>query len=271
LNPNAYSLIIKLLHNNQTKSIYRLRFIVLGPTTRLGGVYLQRNGNLTFIVAPSPDHYTYPATPNVVAEVYLNILGFKENIQLGNISWNNTKFTYVNLKLPLNYTSFDLCINLYSNNNLNYGYCTYYFINKSNTYEIPIDNLIYVNYTNNYFYICSNISGILNIGYNSESNIIYTTSINNNCLNYTLGSGVYYISFYSPQYSNLWVIDNTVMQISYNISINQTQPINNVQNNYNYPNYYLIILIIFAAIILFMILKRKKIIYLCISFIIILI
>jgi hypothetical protein len=263
LNPNAYSLKISLLYNNQTKSIYRLRFIVLGPTTRLGGVYLQGNGNLTFIVAPSPDHYTYPVTPNVVAEVYSNILGFKENIQLGNISWNNTKFTYVNLKLPLNSTSFDLCINLYSNNNflnnnLNYGYCTYYFINKSNTYGVPLDNLIYVNYTNNYFYICSNISGILNIGYNSESNIIYTTSINNNCLNYTLDNGVYYISFYSSQYSNQWVIDNTVMQIPYNKSINQTQPINNVQNNYNYPNYYLIILIIFAVIILFMILRRKK-------------
>jgi len=257
LSPNAYSLIIKLLHNNQTKSIYRLRFIVLGPTTRLGGVYLQGDGNLTFIVAPSPDHYTYPATPNVVAEVYSNLLGFKENIQLGNISWNNTKFTYVNLKLPLNSTSFDLCINLYSNNNLNYGYCTYYFINKSNTYGIPLNNLIYVNYKNNYFYICSNISGILNIGYNSESNIIYTININNNCLNYTLGSGVYYISFYSPQYSNLWIINNTVMQNN-NISTNQTHTINNVQNNYNYPNYYLIILIIFIAIILFMVLRKKK-------------
>ncbi|WP_256443468.1 hypothetical protein [Candidatus Nanopusillus massiliensis] len=41
MNPNAYSLKITLLYNNQTESIYRLRFIVLGPTTRLDGVYLQ--------------------------------------------------------------------------------------------------------------------------------------------------------------------------------------------------------------------------------------
>ena len=256
LNPNAYSLKISLLYNNQTESIYRLRFIVLGPTTRLDGVYLQGNGNLTFIVAPSTDHYTYPVTQNVVAEVYSNTLGFNENIYLGNISWNSTQFTYVNLQLPLNSTSFDLCINLYSNNNLDYGYCTYYILNQSNTYGIPINNLIYVNYTSNYFYICSNISGILNIGYNSESNIIYNTNINNNCLNYTLGNGVYYISFYSSQYSNLWIINNTV--IENNISTNQTQPINNVQNNYNYPNYYLVILIIFIAIILFMVLRKKK-------------
>jgi len=256
LNPNAYSLKITLLYNNQTESIYRLRFIVLGPTTRLDGVYLQGNGNLTFIVAPSPDHYTYPVTQNVVAEVYSNTLGFKENIYLGNISWNSTQFTYVNLQLPLNSTSFDLCINLYSNNNLDYGYCTYYILNQSNQYGIPISNLLYVNYTNNYFYICSNISGILNIGHNSESNIIYTTNINNNCLNYTLGSGAYYISFYSSQYSNLWIINNTLIQN--NISANQTQPINNVKNNYNYPNYYLVILIIFIAIILFMILRKKK-------------
>ena len=256
-NPNAYSLIITLLYNNQTESIYRLRFIVLGPTTRLDGVYLQGNGNLTFIVAPSPDHYTYPVTPNVVAEVYSNTLGFNENIYLGNISWNSTQFTYVNLQLPLNSTRFDLCINLYSNNNLDYGYCTYYILNQSNTYGIPINNLIYVNYTNNYFYICSNISGILNIGYNSESNIIYSTNINNNCLNYTLGNGVYYISFYSSQYSNLWIINNTVIQNN-NISTSKTQPINNVQNNYNYPNYYLVILIIFIAIILFIVLRKKK-------------
>jgi hypothetical protein len=256
LNPNAYSLKITLLYNNQTESIYRLRFIVLGPTTRLDGVYLQGNGNLTFIVAPSPDHYTYPVTPNVVAEVYSNTLGFSENIYLGNISWNSTQFTYINLQLPLNSTSFDLCINLYSNNNLDYGYCTYYIINQSNTYGIPLSNLIYVNYTNNYFYICSNISGILNIGYNSESNVIYTTNINNNCLNYTLGSGVYYISFYSSQYSNLWIINNTIIQN--NISITKTQPISSVKSYYNYTNYYLIILIILIAIILFMILRKKK-------------
>ncbi|PVU71583.1 hypothetical protein DDW05_00570 [Candidatus Nanobsidianus stetteri] len=259
LNPNAYSLKITLLYNNQTESIYRLRFIVLGPTTRLDGVYLQGNGNLTFIVAPSPDHYTYPVTPNVVAEVYSNTLGFNENIQLGNISWNSTQFTYVNLQLPLNSTSFDLCINLYSNNNLNYAYCTYYIINQSNTYGIPINNLIYVNYTNNYFYICSNISGILNIGYNSESNIIYTTNINNNCLNYTLSSGVYYISFYSSQYSNLWIINNTIQ----NITTNQTYP-SAVQNHYNYFNNYLylvVILIIIIAIILFMMKKKKVFIF----------
>ncbi|WP_231433961.1 hypothetical protein [Candidatus Nanopusillus massiliensis] len=82
-------------------------------------VFIYRgNGNLTFIVAPSPDHYRHPVTPNVEEEVYSNTLGFNEIIYLGNISWNSTQFTYVNLQLPLNSTSFDLCINLYSNNNL---------------------------------------------------------------------------------------------------------------------------------------------------------
>jgi hypothetical protein len=258
LTPNAYSLRIELISNNQVQSIYRLRFIVLGPTTRLDGVFLQGNGNLTFIVAPSPDHYTYPTTPNVVAQVYSNTLGFDKNISLGNISWYTTQFTYVNLQLPLNSSSFDLCINLYSNNILEYSYCTYYYINKNNIYGIPLSQLIYVNYTNNYFYICSNISGNLVISLNSLSNAIFSTNLYNSCYNYTFESnGTYYISFFSSQYSSEWTVEHIIYSPQQNYTtIKQTIQ---YKQSYNYSYILLLvsILIILLLIILFM--RKKKI------------
>ncbi|BBL45270.1 hypothetical protein MJ1_0095 [Nanobdella aerobiophila] len=254
LPPNVYSARLELLYNNTVESIYRLRFIVLGPTTRLDGVFLQGNGNLTFIVAPSPDHYTYPTTPNVIAQVYSNILGFNENISLGNISWYNTQFTYVNLQLPLNSTKFDLCINLYSNNNLDYNYCTYYNINQSDTYGLPLSQLVYVNYTNNYFYICSNISGNLIVAYNSPANTLLSTNVDNNCYNYSdISNGTYYISFYSSQYSNQWIINNTYYPSKTNILI---KPIKQQNDNIYYLA--LVIVIIIISILLYMI-KRWKI------------
>ncbi|BFI73439.1 hypothetical protein YN1_4260 [Nanoarchaeota archaeon] len=253
--PNAYSLRIELISSNQIQSIYRLRFIVLGPTIRLDGVFLQGNGNLTFIVAPSPDHYTYPTTPNVIAQVYSNTLGFEENISLGNISWYTTEFTYVNLKLLINSSKFDLCINLYSNGYLYYGYCTYYYLNSSDTYGIPLSNLIYVNYTNNYFYICSNISGNLVVSYNSPSNSIFSTNINKNCYNYTFKEyGTYYISFYSSQYSNNWII-------SFSSPINITKPTTTIviHKTYNNDIYYLIGIILIILVVIILIMKKKKI------------
>ncbi|MGB9674972.1 MAG: hypothetical protein ACPLX8_02440, partial [Nanopusillaceae archaeon] len=264
--PNAYSLRIELVKDGQIQSIYRSRFIVLGPTVRLGGVFLQGNGNLTVIVSPSPDHFTYPVTENVSLKIFSNVLGYSEEIYLGNIGWNLTQFTYVNKRLPINSTEFDLCLTLFYHpegpfyNLIGTEYCTYYRLDKSNTYGIPLEDLIYVNYSNNYFYICSNVSGILNIGYNSESNVIYTAKIENGCLNYTFSdSGKYYIYFSSNEYSNSWAINySNLVQSSENISTNQTaQGASSISSNKGIFTI-IVILLIISAVLYIMMKKMKK-------------
>lgn len=146
LQPSAYAVRIEVYVNDTLQSLYRLRFIKLGPTAKIRGVLLDDNGNLILIVGPSPDHFTYPTTKDVILNLYSPQLNINKNYTIGDISYYTTGFVYIKDGINITVNEFTLCAEAYSQNILTDKYCAAFKIRpKTYTYLDYKDGVLILN------------------------------------------------------------------------------------------------------------------------------
>jgi len=186
LDPGVYSVRVEVYINNVLQSMYRLRFIKIGPTAKIRGILLNGNGDLTVIIGPSPDHYTYPVTKDVWFEVRSGALNYYNKITLGDIEYFTTGFAYIHLKINLSKEEFDLCVNLYSQYKEVDKYCIFY--------RIPLRKIPEIYQEKNKIIIISPKDGKVMIeDLKNNKSIVYNVSKGENIL--YLDEGEYIVTF----------------------------------------------------------------------------
>jgi len=240
LESSVYSARIEVYEGNTLQSLYRLRFIKIGPTAKLRGILLNKDGNVTVIVGPSPDHYTYPVTKDVWLELQSNGLNYYKKIYLGNIGYYSTGFVYVKLNLNLTKENFDLCANLYSGDKITDKYCINYYIPKRFLDVYQDGNKLVVKSSEDVTVIIEDLK--------NNKSTVYRLSKGENV--FYLGEGEYRIGVLNSIYLEKEV--KVTLPIGEKISSTLGNVLSNPQN---FSRLLIVILIIALIVILYMIVR----------------
>jgi len=240
LESGVYSARIEVYEGNTLQSLYRLRFIKVGPTAKLRGILLNKDGNVTVIVGPSPDHYTYPVTKDVWLELKSNSLNYYKKIYLGNIGYYSTGFVYVKLNLNLTKESLDFCAILSSEGKITDSYCINYYIQKNFLDVYQDGNKLVIKSSEDVTVIIEDLK--------NDKSTVYRLSKGENV--FYLNEGEYRVN----------VLDSVYLEKEVKVTLSIGEKVSNtlgsiLSNPQNFSRLLTIILIIVLIIILYMIVR----------------